>query len=306
MKRISFDLLQLQAFIAVAERGSFRAAADEIHLSPPALSRRIERLETSLGVRLFERTTRKVELTSLGRVFLERARAALDDLEGAMLGISDIAATRSGRVTVACVPSAASYFLPAVVRAFSEQYPGVRLRIVDEAVNLVMSSVISGEADFGISFMSTQVPEIDFDPIHTDPFVLAVRREHRFAKRKSVAWAELEGERVIAAARSSGNRQLIDDALAKAGMHPVVALEVGHIATLLGMVDAGLGVAAVPRMSLPATHPTLMGIPLRDPVSSRTLGLVTRHGATLKPAAEIFHRHLREALGARKRPRAGK
>ena len=65
--------------------------------------------------------------------------------------------------------------------------------------------------------MSTQVPEIDFDPIHTDPFVLAVRREHRFARRKSVTWAELEGERLIAAARSSGNRQLIDDALAKAG-----------------------------------------------------------------------------------------
>jgi DNA-binding transcriptional LysR family regulator len=301
MKRISFDLLQLQAFIAVAERGSFRAAADQIHLSPPALSRRIERLEASLGVRLFDRTTRKVELTSLGRVFLDRARAALDDLEGAMLGISDIAATRTGRVTVACVPSAATYFLPAVVRSFAEQYPGVRLRIIDEAVNNVMSSVISGESDFGISFMSARVPEIDFDPIHTDPFVLAVRREHRLARRKSVAWSELEGERLIAAARSSGNRQLLDDALAKAGRNPAVTLEVGHIATLLGMVDAGLGVAAVPRMALPVSHPTMVGIALRDPASSRTLGLITRHGATLRPAAEIFHTHLRTALKARKR-----
>ena len=112
MKRINFDLQQLQAFIAVAERGSFRSAADHIHLSPPALSRRIEKLESIIGTRLFNRTTREVELTSLGRVFLERARSAVDDLESAMLGISDIAATRSGRVTVACVPSAALYFLP--------------------------------------------------------------------------------------------------------------------------------------------------------------------------------------------------
>ena len=77
MSRINFDLQQLQAFVAVAERGSFRAAADHIHLSAPALSRRIDKLETILGARLFNRTTRSVELTAMGRVFLERARAAL-------------------------------------------------------------------------------------------------------------------------------------------------------------------------------------------------------------------------------------
>ena len=110
MARINFDLQQLQAFVAVAERGSFRAAADHINLSAPALSRRIDKLETILGARLFNRTTRDVELTPLGRIFLERARTALDDLESAMLGIADIATHRGGRVTVACVPSAALYF----------------------------------------------------------------------------------------------------------------------------------------------------------------------------------------------------
>jgi len=85
MSRINFDLQQLQAFVAVAERGSFRAAADHIHLSAPALSRRIDKLETILGTRLFNRTTRSVELTAMGRVFLERARAALDDLEVAIV-----------------------------------------------------------------------------------------------------------------------------------------------------------------------------------------------------------------------------
>ncbi len=300
MARINFDLQQLQAFVAVAERGNFRAGADHIHLSAPALSRRIDKLETILGARLFNRTTREVELTPLGRVFLERARAALDDLESAMLGISDIAASRSGLVTVACVPSAAIYFLPSVVRSFSERYPLVRIRVIDEAASQVLTSVVSGESDFGISFMGSQIPGVDFDPIHTDPFVLAVPSGHALARRKTLAWADLAAERMIAVARSSGNRQLLDDALAKAGVNPSYRFEVSHIATLLGMVDAGLGLAAVPRLALSPTHPTLVGVALRQPTVTRELGLATRHGATLRPPARVFHDHLRTALKARR------
>ena len=298
MPRINFDLQQLQAFVAVAERGSFRAAAEHIALSPPALSRRIDKLETILGARLFNRTTREVELTPLGRVFLDRARAALDDLESAMLGISDIAGSRSGRVTVACVPSAAIYFLPLVVRSFSERYPLIRIRVVDEAASLVLASVVSGESDFGISFMGGQVPGVDFDPILTDPFVLAMPRSHPLARRKTLAWSELEGERLIAVARSSGNRQLLDDALAKAGINPPYSFEVSHIATLLGMVEAGLGLAAVPRLTLAPKHPTLVGVALRRPQVARVLGLTTRRGTALRAPAKIFHDHLRAALKA--------
>jgi DNA-binding transcriptional LysR family regulator len=300
MARINFDLQQLQAFVAVAERGSFRAAADHIVLSAPALSRRIDKLETILGARLFNRTTREVELTPLGRVFLERARAALDDLESAMLGISDIAASRSGRVTVACVPSAAIQFLPTVVRSFSERYPLIRIRVMDEAASLVLSSVVSGESDFGITFMGSQVPGVDFDPIHTDPFVLAVPRHHALAVRKTLAWAELESETLIAVARSSGNRQLLDDALAKAGVNPSYRFEVSHIATLLGMVEAGLGLAAVPRLTLPPAHATLVGVGLRRPAVSRVLGLATRRGAALRAPASMFHDYLHAALKARR------
>jgi DNA-binding transcriptional LysR family regulator len=300
MARINFDLQQLQAFIAVCERGSFRAAAEHIHLSAPALSRRIEKLETILGARLLNRTTRDVEITPLGQVFLDRARAALDDLESAMLGISDIAGTRSGRVTVACVPSAAIYFLPSVVRSFSERYPLIRIRVVDEAASLVLTSVISGESDFGISFMGNQVPGVEFDPIHTDPFVLAMPREHPLAARKTLAWPDLENERLIAVARSSGNRQLLDDALAQAGVNPSYRFEVSHIATLLGMVEAGLGLAAVPRLTLSPAHPTLVGVALRKPAVSRVLGLTTRRGAALRAPAKMFHDYLRAALKARK------
>lgn len=300
MARINFDLQQLQAFVAVAERSSFRAAADDIHLSAPALSRRIDKLETILGARLFNRTTREVELTPLGRVFLDRARAAIDDLELAMLGISDIAASRSGRVTVACVPSAAIHFLPSVVRSFSEDYPLIRIRVMDEAAGLVLASVMSGESDFGITFMGSQVPGVELEEIHTDPFVLAMPRGHALAARKALAWSALKGERLIAVARSSGNRQLLDDALVQAGVNPTYKLEVSHISTLLGMVEAGLGMAAVPRLTLPPTHPTLVGVALREPAVSRVLGLATRRGAALHAPARMFHDHLRAALKARR------
>ena len=299
MARINFDLQQLQGFVAVAERGSFRAGADHIHLSAPALSRRVEKLEKILGARLFNRTTRDVELTPLGRVFLDRARAALDDLESAMLGISDLAASRSGHVTVACVPSAAIHFLPRVVQTFSERFPLIRIRVVDEAASQVLASIVSGESDFGISFMGHQVPSVDFEPIHTDPFVLAMPRSHPFSQRKSIHWSELGQERLISVSRSSGNRQLLDDALAKAGVNPIYRFEVNHIATLLGMVEANLGLAAVPRLALPAAHPTLMGVTLHEPDVSRVLGLSTRHGARLRAPAQVFHDHLRAALKAR-------
>lgn len=304
MARINFDLQQLQAFVAVAERGSFRAAADSIHLSAPALSRRIDKLETILGVRLFNRTTREVELTGLGRVFLERARTALDDLEAAMLGISEVSATRSGSVTVACVPSAAIYFLPRVIRSFTDQYPKIRIRVIDEAASLVLASVVSGESDFGIAFMGTQMPELDFEAIHGDPFVVAVRADHPLAKRKIVSWKELERERLINVARGSGNRQLLDDALAKAGLNPKSMLEVSHVATLLGMVEAGLGVAVAPRMALPKSHRTLVGVALREPETSRTLGLITRHQRALRPAADILRGHLRAAFKGKVSKRA--
>jgi DNA-binding transcriptional LysR family regulator len=300
MRRINFDLQHLQAFVAVAERGSFRAGAEHIHLSAPAISRRIDKLEGILGAKLFIRTTRKVELTPLGRIFLERATAAMDDLEAAILGISDLAASRTGLVTVACVPSAAIHFLPAVVQTFAERFPQIRVRVVDEAAGEVLSSVLTGESDFGIGFIGGRTAGLDFSPLRKDPFVLAMPRAHELAARKTVAWKELGGQRLIGVGRSSGNRQLLDDALTKAGVAPGYRFEVNHVATLLGMVEAGLGLAAVPQMALPRQHPTLVGLRLRGPSIWRELGLVTRRGTTLRPAAEVLRDHLRAAFQSRR------
>src|SRR2546422_3085836 len=119
---MNFGLSDLEALVALAELTSFRKAAESVHLSQPALSRRIAKLEGVLGVRLFDRTTRFVGPTAVGRVFAAKARGLLDELEESLLAMKDVAATRTGEVTVACVPSAAYYFLPGLIRLRSEEH----------------------------------------------------------------------------------------------------------------------------------------------------------------------------------------
>jgi len=296
MARINFDLQELQAFVAVAERSSFRAAAEDLHLSAPALSRRIEKLEGLLGARLFERSTRHVTVTNVGRLFLDHARAALEELESGLLGISDLALQRSGLVTVACVPSAAYYFLPSVMAEFSERYPRIRVRILDESANTVLNAVIAGRADFGVSFLGTQEPEVRFERIFSERFVLAVRNDHRLASRRRVRWEELADERFMTVDRSSGNRVLLDAALAELPRRPTGFFEVAHVSSLLGLVEAGLGVAAVPRLALPVRgHPTLRAIALVEPEVSRTLGLIARRGRPVTGAAGVLYGLLQQA-----------
>jgi DNA-binding transcriptional LysR family regulator len=287
---MKFSLPDLQAFVAVAELGSFRGAADAVHVSQPALSRRIEKLEDALGVRLFDRTTRRVSLTTVGRDFARKARALLDDLDQSLLAISDVAATQAGEVTVACVPSAVYYYLAGVVQRYHERFPGVRVRIIDEAANTVLGAVVNGEADFGLNFIGTQEPDIDFEPLLEESFVAACRRDHPLARRRSVKWSELGAYEYLTVSRESGNRLLIDRALANVRERPKWCHEVRHVSTLLGLVEAGLGVAAVPRLAMPDhSHATLASVPLIEPTVTRTLGLIRRRGRSLAPAAQALH-----------------
>ncbi len=297
MKRINFGLDELQAFVAVADRSSFKAAAEELFISPPALSRRIEKLEATLGTRLLERTTRRVALTQVGRQFLDHARSALDGLEDAVLRLSDPATARRGRVTVACVPSVAKHLLPQVLQRFVERFPGLRIKVIDEGANEVLGSVIAGDADFGLNFMGAQEPDIDFKAIYKETYLLALRRDHRLAHRKSIAWEELADEKMVSVSTSSGNRLLIDNALSRLDRRPRVLHEANHVAGVLGLVEAGLGVAAVPSLALPdSAHPSLIGVPLVRPSVSRRLGLISRKDRPLQPAAAVLYAMLKKSV----------
>lgn len=294
MSRINFDLADLRAFIAVAEHSSFSAASTELHLSQPALSRRIDKLENALGARLFQRTTRKVALSAEGREFLRRARELLDGLEESMMNIRAVATRLRGEVTVACVPSAVRYFLPQVLRDYHQHYPQIVVRIIDEGANGVLAAVANGEADFGLNYIGTQEPDLDFEPILKERFVLACRKDHALAKRKKVAWSELSRHDYLTVTKASGNRIILEQALADVAARPHWFCEVRHVMSVVGLVEAGLGVAAVPRLAMPpADHPLLVSVPLVEPAVTRTMGLIRLRSRRLAPAAQQLHDMIR-------------
>mgnify|MGYP001166761211 CR=1 FL=1 len=302
MPSMNFDLNDLLAFRAVAELNSFRRAAEAVHISQPAFSRRIDKLEEALGVRLLDRTTRRVSLTAVGRDFARKVQQILDDLDSTLLGIRGVAATRMGEVTIACVPSTVYYYLSRVIQRYREAYPKVRVRVLDASANDVLDTVSRGEADFGINFIGGNEPDIDFTPLVEERFVAACRRDHPLARKRRVTWQELAEHDFIAVSQRSGNRLLMDQALARMPGRPQALYEAQHVTTLLGLVEAGLGVAAVPSMAMPGQdHPLLVSIPLEEPVVTRHVGLIRRRGRSLSPAAQQmfdFFAELEDAEGA--------
>jgi DNA-binding transcriptional LysR family regulator len=283
------ELLDLKAFITVAELGSFVRTAKALNLSPPALSRRIQKLEESLGAPLFERSTRHVSLTMTGRDFLPKVRRLIDEFETSVLAFHDLGARSSGLVSVAAVPSAVFGFLPRAIGRFTEVYPRIRIRILDIGANEGLEAVVRGEVDFGINFIGASDAEIEFQKLGEDPFVLACRYDHPLASRKRVSWAELTSHRVITVGRKSGNRALIDNALVRHGNQFSWTYEVARLSGLLGLVEAGLGVAVLPRLATPtAGHPMIRTIRLIEPQVCRTIGIVRRRGTTLSPHASQF------------------
>jgi DNA-binding transcriptional LysR family regulator len=202
----------------------------------------------------------------------------------------EVAASQMGEVVIACVPSAAYYFLPKVLAQYHKQYPRIRVRIIDEGANGVLASVTRGEADFGINITGNQEPDIDFRGILTESFVVACRRDHPLASRHTVSWAELAPYDYMTVDRSSGNRLLLDLALAQTNLNLAWCYEARHISTLIGLVEAGLGVAVVPRLSMPGDgHATLTSISLTDPSVERMVGLVSRRGRELTPSAQHLY-----------------
>lgn len=295
--RINTEIGELQAFIAVAEKSSFRAAAQSLFISQPALSRRIDKLERDLKCQLLERTTRRVSLTDAGRQFLSHAQAVIDELELAYQGLEARAVARSGKVTIACVPSVANHLLPSALKDFAKTYPFVRVKVIDESAQTVLDSVREGLADFGLSFLGSQEAELDFTAIRAERYVVVVPKEHPLAGRKTVAWHQLEKEPLVSVSSTSGNRLLIDSAFAKTKKRPTIQYEINHVTGAINLVAAGLGIAIIPGLALDAQlHTGLIGVPLVDPAITRTLGLIVRKGDKLHGLVQVLAETLSSAI----------
>lgn len=287
MHRIEFK--DLQIFIRIAENGSFQDTALSVHLSQPAVTRRMQKLEGILGVELFERTTRKTSLTRIGIEFLPKARRMMEDFELSVLSIKEMATYQKGTVVIACIPTAAFYFLPRVIREFNSLYPNIKIKIMDVSAKEGLELILNGSVDFGINMEIAQYNEIVFTPLLEDLFVLCVRKDHPLAEKRLVKLIDIKPYKLIIVSRDSGNRTLMDMAFNRLKVEVEAFYEVQHLSTSLGLVETGLGVAIVPSLSMPTVESSaLRAVLLEDIVISRKIGLVRKSGTSISSAAELF------------------
>lgn len=283
---MNVSLRQLQIFRAVAELGSFSAAAERLHLSQPALSSAVRKLEDGLGARLFDRTTRQVVLTAEGEELTRLGTRLIDEFEAVAADLQDYLAQRRGRVVVAALPSLAAVTLPPALARFKADHPGVSVIIRDTLHDQIQELVESGAADFGLTVAPDKTRDLEFRPLIVDRFVMICRKDHRLAARQSVTWADIVRYPVITMARTSSVRQLIDSACAAAGIESQSQYDPEHLATVGALVSQGLGVAALPSLTIPLLRfADLAEVPIRKPVVERTMGLVQRRGRTPSVAA---------------------
>jgi len=279
-------LRQLRAFFAVARRGSFSRASEDVGLSQSAVSLSVRQLENELGLRLLDRTTRQVQLTTVGTTLVATGSRLIDELDATLRELRDIGEQRRGRVVMACVPSVARSLMPACVSYCAKKWPNVTFSIDDIAASDVIRKVGRGEVEFGIASGEIAGPQLHVQPLMDDPFRLICRRDDPIAAKKSVRWTQLSGRRLVMLNNTSGSRRIIEATLA-ANRTPVeVCLELAQPSSVLGMVEAGVGIAVVPKLAAP--RPDNAGLAtcrLVSPEVNRTILLLRHRDRSLSPAA---------------------
>jgi DNA-binding transcriptional LysR family regulator len=296
------DLYGLQAFVAIAERGSFRAAASHLNLTQTALSHRIRKFEDGAGVTLLARTTRQVALTPAGAELLPRARRILDDMAAAMDRLQAIARQTEPRLAFGCLPTIAMVCLPDVIARFRDRHPAMAIRVFDGSASDIADKVQAGDADFGVTVAAASRWDLDLEPLVKEPFVLLSRREDGVTAREALAWSEIAELPLIRISAETGNRILIDDALGARKETLNWRYEVQRVTTAVALVGAGVGYAVLPQFAVRTLDRGLLAtVPLTAPTVTRTLAVVTRKGHTLSPAAafmlELIAAALRSEIG---------
>lgn len=282
---MNVTLRQLRVFLSVAGGRNFSRAGDEIGLSQPAVSRSIVELESQLGLRLLDRTTREVVLTEAGQSLAARLDRLLEELDQTLQDVAGLASARGGKVRVASSPTLSANLMPACIAACARQAPAIQFMLLDRIQQDVLASVRSGEVDFGVVIEPSSAEDLYLETILSDPFVLVTPRAHPLAGKKSVRWTALDGESLVLLDHASGSRRLIDDALALNAAQCTVKQELGHPTTVFRMVEAGIGISVMPALGVPPSGlPGLAVLPL-TPRVQRSIMLVRRRNRALSPLA---------------------
>ena len=288
--RINLPPQQLSAFLHLAATGSFSEAAQRQGVSQPALSRTIQQMEATVGGRLFDRTTRKVALTPIGQALHRIAERLTAEFDSAASELARMVAGRSGRVTVAALPSIAAVLLPPAIAHFREGHPDVEVTILDGLSESVLEAVAQGRADLGLTIRPSPHATLTYRSLLADEFGLVCRSDDDLAGEGPLPWSVFGNRPFIAMAATSSVRQMTDAAFLQAGLAIPPLFGCAFLGTTGNLVAAGLGITALPRLTLPLLAPCgLVWRRLEQPVMRRQMGIVTRTGRTLAPAALALH-----------------
>lgn len=300
---INLSTRVLEAFVVLADCRHFTRAAERFNLSQSAFSQLIRKLEEQAGTPLFHRTTRNVSLTAEGELFAERARRLLADIESSFADLKDRAAGRKGRVSVAALPSLAANMLPPVFAAYRKRYPGVALELFDGLSDRCLESLRQGRVDFALTAPGPRLAEFDSRLLLSERFYLVCHREHPLAGRSKVQLEDLAGYEVIHLARVSSVRQHVEPVLARIDVL-YSGFEVEQLATVAGLVAAGLGISVVPELTLfQFARAELVAIPLEAKALSRPIFVVQRKDMALSPSADTLLKMIEQSLRTRRHER---
>jgi DNA-binding transcriptional LysR family regulator len=297
---------ELQAVCTIAEYGSFMAASLTLKVSQPALTRTVQRVEKAVGLELFRRTTRRVEVTPAGHEFIALANRILDDLRISFESMREISDEQRGQVIVSVVMSVAYTKLPRIVARYRESRSRIEIQVREGVHGTVLEDVRSGVADLGVTYVDDVPAEFSSIPLGTEAFHVVMPRGHPLARKTGITLDQVAGYATISLPKESQTRRLLDGLASAAGLTLQHAVTVNQFATVMQCVHAGVGLAIVPGGAVPAALSAgLVSRPLAKPDISRTMGALLLKERALTPSARGFLAHLQEDW-SQARSRSGK
>ncbi|QHJ00454.1 LysR family transcriptional regulator [Xylophilus rhododendri] len=284
---INWTAHELEVLLVLVETLSFRQTAQRMHLSQPAVSGTVARLEAMLSARLFERSTRSVQLTEAGQVFAEQARFMRHQMQEAVNRVRAVSDAQVGRVALAALPSLAATVVPLAFARFARDHPAVQLELVDRLAGSAFEMVRAGRVDFALTAANPAYADLDYIALSSDAVGLLLPAGHKLARGKTaLAWSDIAELPHISMPAGTSVRQYADAAFLAHKLRFAPRFEVEYLATIAAMVAAGVGVSALPELAARvAGNAGVVWRRLRSPEVRRPIGLVSARNRAFSPAA---------------------
>jgi len=285
------ELANLAAFVAAAESGGFSAAAEGLHLTQPAVSKRIAQLEDACQCKLFDRIGRKVLLTEAGHLLLPRARQLLADASHARRELQELGQGVGGSLRLVSSHHIGLHRLPPLLRKFGERHPQVELQLRFLDSEQAWNEVLQGGSDLALTTLGPATVPLQATRLWRDPLCFVAAPGHPLAQRKRLTLAELSTHPAVLPDPGTFTHRIVAEAFAQRGLPLHLRMTTHYLETIKMLASVGLAWSVLPQTMLDRS---LRVLPLRGVKLSRELGLVTHTGRTLSRAAQAFTRLLRQ------------